>query len=134
MFNFCVVPVIDYCSRIWGFKQFNNIDTLQNRAIPYFLGVHRFTPMLAINGEMGWTLSIYRSWVNMIRLWNCLISMDHNRPTKCVFNFYYTATGKTWCSDLKHRLHPVNMQQSFENKQIVNLEHVKNLFNNEKSQ
>ena len=61
----------------------------------------------------------------MIRLWKCLISMDDNRLTKCVFNFDYTATGKTWCSDLKHLLHQVNMQQSFENKQIINLEHVK---------
>ena len=134
MFNSCVVPVIDYCSGIWGFKQFNKIDTLQSRAIRYFLGVHRFTPILAINGEMGWTLSIHRRWVNMIRLWNRLISMDDNRLTKCVFNSDYTATGKTWCSDLKNLLHQVNMQQSFENKQIVNLEHVKNLFNNKHQQ
>ena len=134
MFNSCVVPVTDYCSGIWGFKQFNKIDTLQNRAIRYFLGVHRFTPILAINGEMGWTLSIHRRWVNMIRLWNRLISMDDNRLTKCVFNSDYTATGKTWCSDLKNLLHQVNMQHSFENKQIVNLEHVKNLFNNKHQQ
>ena len=70
----------------------------------------------------------------MIILWNRLISMDDNRLTKCVFNFDYTATGKTWCSDLKHLLHQVNMQQSFENKQITNLEHVKNLFNDKHQQ
>ena len=134
MFNSCVVPVSDYCSGIRGFKQFNKIDTLQNRAIRYFLGVHRFTPILAINGEMGWTLSTHRRWVNMIRLWNRLISMDDNRLTKYVFNSDYTATGKTWCADLKNLLHQVNMQQSFENKQIVNLEHVGNLFNNKHQQ
>ena len=61
----------------------------------------------------------------MIRLLNRLISVDDNRLTKCVFNLDYTAAGKTWCSDLKHLLHQVNMQKSFENKQIVNLEHVK---------
>ena len=61
----------------------------------------------------------------MIRLWNRLISMDENRPTKCVFNSDYTAIGKTWRSDLKHLLHQANMQQSFENKQIVNLVYVK---------
>ena len=52
--------------------------------------------------------------------------MDGNRLTKCVINLDYTATGKTWCSDLKQLLHQVNMQQSFENKHIVILEHVKN--------
>ena len=87
MINSCVVRVINYCSGLWGFKQFNKIDTLQNRAIRYFLGVHRFTPILAINGEMGWTLSMYRRLVNMIRLWNRLVNMDDNRLTKCVFNF-----------------------------------------------
>ena len=60
--------------------------------------------------------------------------MDDNRLTKCVFDFDYTAAGKTWCSDLKHLLHQVNMQQNFENKQIVNLEHVKNLFDNKHQQ
>ena len=59
LFNSCVAPVIDYCSGVWGFKQFNKIDTVQNRAIRYFLGVHRFTPLLAINGEMGWTMGQY---------------------------------------------------------------------------
>ena len=43
-------------------KQFNKIDTLQNIAIRYFLGVHRFTPILATNGEMSWTSSIYRRY------------------------------------------------------------------------
>ena len=119
MFNSCVVPVIDYCSGIWGFKQFNKIETLQNRAIRYFLGVHRFTPILAINGEMGLTLSIYMRWVNMIGLWNSLISMDDKRLTQCVFNIDYTATGKAWCSDLTHLLHQVNMQQSFKNKLLI---------------
>ena len=59
---------------------------------------------------------------------------DDNRLTKCVFNSDYTATGKTWCLDMKNLLHQVNMQQSFENKQIVNLEHVKKLFNNKHQQ
>ena len=68
LFNSCVAPVIDYCSGVWGFKQFNKIDTVQNRAIRYFLGVHRFTPLLAINGEMGWTISMHRRWANMLRL------------------------------------------------------------------
>ena len=44
LFNSCVVPVLDYCSGVWGFKQLNK-DNVQNRAIRYFLGVHRFTPV-----------------------------------------------------------------------------------------
>ena len=46
------------------------------------------------------TIIVYQ-YDDMIRLWYRLISMDNNRLTKCVFNSDYTATGKTWCSDLK---------------------------------
>ena len=49
----CVVPVTDYCSGVWGFRDFNKGDMIQNRAVRYFLGVHRFTPLLAISGDMG---------------------------------------------------------------------------------
>ena len=48
----CVVPVTDYCSGVWGFRDFIKGDMVQNRAIRYFLGVHRFTPILAINGDI----------------------------------------------------------------------------------
>ena len=54
----CVVPVTDYCSGVWGFRDFNKGDMIQNRAIRYFLGVHRFTPILAISGDMGWPVTI----------------------------------------------------------------------------
>ena len=67
MFHSCVVPVIDYCSSVWGYGQFDKIDMIQNRAIRYFMGVHRFTPILAITGDMGWITSIHRRWVNMLR-------------------------------------------------------------------
>lgn len=74
---------------------------MQNRAIRYFLGVHRFT--LAVNGEMGWTIhvSMHRCWANMIRLWNGLITMDNDRLTECVFIMDYNTSGKTWCSESK---------------------------------
>ena len=39
----CVVPVADYCSGVWGFRDFNKGDMIQNRAIRYFLGVHWFS-------------------------------------------------------------------------------------------
>ncbi len=40
-----------------GFAKLENINTVQNRAIRYFLGTHRFSPNLAINGDMGWSSS-----------------------------------------------------------------------------
>ena len=50
LYNSCVVPILDYQSSGWGYKDYNDIDAVQNRTIRYFLGVHRFAPKVAING------------------------------------------------------------------------------------
>ena len=53
LFNACVVPILDYCSSVWGFDDYSSVDPVQNRSIRYFLGVHRFAPKVAINGDIG---------------------------------------------------------------------------------
>ena len=121
LFSSCVVPVLDYCSGVWGLKQFDKIDMIQNRAIIYFMGVHRFTPILAMTGDMGWVTSTHRRWVNLLRLWNRLVCMDNTRLTKIVFEYDYNRTGKTWCSDIKTILGQVGLLSSFQNKLSVNL-------------
>ena len=62
-----IIPVLDYCSGVRGLKKFDKINMIRNRAIRYFLGVHRLTPILAITGDMGWVSSTHRRWVNMLR-------------------------------------------------------------------
>ncbi len=46
-----VCQIFDYCSEVWGFKQ---IEANQDKAIRIFLGVYRYAPLLAIDGNMGW--------------------------------------------------------------------------------
>ena len=47
--NACVVPILDYHSSVWGYRD----DSVQNRSLRYFLGVHRFAPKLPINGDVS---------------------------------------------------------------------------------
>lgn len=101
LFYSCVIPVLDYASSIWGFKKFQSIDNIQNRAIRYFMGVHRFAPTLAIYGDTGWIPSQFRRWINMIRFWNRVLSFDEERITKIVFEFDYNRCRNNWCCDLK---------------------------------
>ncbi len=56
LFHTGITPILDYCSWVWGFLKLEQINTVQNRAIKYFLGTHRFSPNLAIN-DMGWSSS-----------------------------------------------------------------------------
>ena len=121
----CVVPVLDYCSGVCGFKSFDKIDMIQNRAIRYFMGVHRFTPILAITGDMGWVVSTSRRWANVLRLWNRLVNMDENRLTKKIFNYDYSMPGgKSWCSDVKTILTKVDLLTNFYDKTPVDLKYI----------
>jgi hypothetical protein len=48
LYKSCVVPKMDYCSGVWGFKKYQSLDNVQHRAIRHYMGVHRFAPILAI--------------------------------------------------------------------------------------
>ena len=54
LYNSCVVPILDYCSSVWGYRKLQTIDNVQNRTMRYFLGVHRLAPTLALVGDTGW--------------------------------------------------------------------------------
>ena len=87
LYESCAVPVLDYGASVWGYKTYTVIDSVQNRAIRYFLGVHRFSPSLAINGDVGWLPSSIRNWFQMVRMWNRILLMDDNRLAKRMFNY-----------------------------------------------
>ena len=55
-------------NKIHGLKDCGKIDNEQNRAMRYFLGIHRFTPIQAMVGDTGWLSSVYRRWLAMLRV------------------------------------------------------------------
>ncbi len=79
LFQSGVCPILDYGREIWGLKSFNKIHAIQNKAIRIYLGVHRFALTAAVSGDMGWTHSIVRRKVCMIRIWNRIVSLDNRR-------------------------------------------------------
>ena len=78
-YDSCVVPVADYSSEIWGYKNFNKPNLIQNRAMRIFLGVHRFAPVAGLEGDMVWMSPQYRRWLNILRFWNRLVCMNTHR-------------------------------------------------------
>ena len=52
LFDTCLTPIIDYGAGVWGFKDYNSINVVQNKILRYFLGVHKFAPNLGL-----WPLS-----------------------------------------------------------------------------
>jgi hypothetical protein len=60
LYEACVVPVMDYSSEIWGFKNYTKPNVIQNRAMRIFLGVHRFAPVAGLEGDMAWVSPQHR--------------------------------------------------------------------------
>ena len=81
---------MDYNSSVWGHCQDKNGNSLQLRALRYYLGVHNKAPIPGINGEFGWLSTKNRRYLNMCRLWNHLITLDDNRFQK---NFKFDLLG-----------------------------------------
>lgn len=121
----CVFPVLDYCSTVWGYKQYQQLDNVQHRAIRYFLGVHRFAPIAAITGDIGWLPAKYRRWLNMLRYWNRLVALDSGRITRAVFEHDYRLGRNNWCNEVKCIMSALNLVDCFNEKRIVNLENAR---------
>ena len=101
LYQSCVCPVLDYASEIWGYKGYDKIDRIQNRAIRAYLGVHSLAPNLSIQGDMGWTESCFRRKVNMGRYWNRLVRLSDDRLTKKVFLWALGQRSKGWASEMR---------------------------------
>ena len=81
----CVSTILNYVSGIWSFKECKAAYSIQNRAARCFLGVHKFAPILAVQGDLGWIPGTIRRKCEMIRMWNRLLNMSDNRVNKKVF-------------------------------------------------
>ena len=49
---------------IYGTSTFSCIDTVQNRACRYFLGLGKYAPNTAINGDMCWSMPQQNQWIS----------------------------------------------------------------------
>ncbi len=68
-----------------GYANYDFCVKVQYRAIRYFLGVHPKTPLLGLEGDMGWENCKVRYYLAIIRLWNALIKMNPDWLTKGIF-------------------------------------------------
>ena len=125
LFTSQVATILDYCSSIWGFKKASQCDNVQNKAIRYFLGVHKFTPIPALWGKMGWFPSKYRRYLCMLRFWNRLIKMDDTRLPKRIFLQDCRQANSNWSHDIREVFKILNLTSVYDSKVAVNIRNVK---------
>ena len=94
-----VQSVLNYSSELWGTRSYSWVNAVQNRACRYYLGLGRYAPNQAINGDMGWKCPEHLQWLAVTRRWCRMLHMDDGRLTKQIFAAYLTwanSACKTW--------------------------------------
>ena len=85
VYHSSVASILDFASETWGYCKAKSADKVQIRALRFILGVHKFCPLPAMSGDVGWLGCKERRFISMIRYWNRLIRMSNNRLTKKIF-------------------------------------------------
>ena len=81
LFDSCVAPVLDYASGAWSMgRDCPKMEQVQLRAIRYYCGLPRTTPVAGMMKEMSWILCVVRRDIENVRLYNQFIRM----PPSCL--------------------------------------------------
>ncbi len=105
--------VQEFTTEVWGFKSIHLTEGIQNRAIHFYLGLHKFTPIAALRSEVRWYSARCKQWSNMVKHWNRLVNMSQSRLTSNLFHWDYERSvyNNNWCSELRVLLQDANMNQ-----------------------
>ncbi len=128
LFHTCL-PHYGLHGRGMGLKVNVTGQMVQNRAIRYFLGVHKFAPVLAVTGDMGCELCEIRWKGSMLALWNRLMKMPESRVDRKIFSWDATIKG-AWASEVEDTFMRIGASDIFQNVSTVHIPLVKEaLFN-----
>lgn len=87
LYESLVEPVLLYGAAIWGYKDHGLINTVQNKAARFFLGVSPRSPNMAIIGDIGWTTVKGKQYIEIARFWLRLRSFNPLRITSKIFKW-----------------------------------------------
>ena len=85
LYNSLVDSILFYAAGVWGFKERPDCNAIQSRALRCFLGVHKFSAKVAIEGDAGWEPCLVKQRGEIVRVWNRLVSLPVERLTRKIF-------------------------------------------------
>ncbi|XP_053405160.1 uncharacterized protein LOC128558904 [Mercenaria mercenaria] len=82
LYDTLVWPVINYGAAIWGYRSYSCINAVHNRAMRFFLCVGKYTPSVALAGELAWQHPIVRQHKTVSNFWVRLCNTSADRINK----------------------------------------------------
>ena len=104
----CVVPVLDYCSGIWGLdakhqQNFQGIDSVQHRAQRFFLGIDKKSLIIGFEGDMPIINASHRCLIKGAHFYNMLLKLENEWLVKQIYNVSREHSDG-WAGNLKDQL------------------------------
>ena len=117
LYDSTVASIIGYGAAVWGCRQFSCIDAVQNRALRFFLGVGRYAPNAAVNGDTGWQSVFQRQWHSITNQWHRTKRMNPNRMNYKLYQwgvYHGNNRHKNWAYRVKQMLEESGIGNLFE--------------------
>ena len=95
LYESLVEPVLFYGSGLWGLSEHKKINTIQNKACRYFLGLGKNASNIASRGDMGLSSCISKQRLEACRMYFKLENITEQRLVKKVFQWSSTH-GMSW--------------------------------------
>ena len=123
-------PVINYGASVWGYKSYSCINAVQNRAMRFFLGIGKYTPVAALEGKTGWEPSHIKQWTcigwHFVRI-SCTPVSSINKRIALWVHSKASPTSKNWFYYIKERLSKLHLNTDQVINRPIGTEFVKNL-------
>ena len=127
LYDSLVWPIIEYGSSIWGSIKRLCIEAVQNRASRCYLGVGKYTPNLAVQGDIGWIPAQVKQWKSLGRLWCRFKDMSQNRINKRIFQWSVSSSStrcKNWAFKFKSHMTHLNLENLFNDDAAFSKKHI----------
>ena len=85
LYESCVLPILSYGSSVWGHDKFYELENVTKRALRYYLGLPKRTPIPCLYLFSNWMDVHYHTIICKARLYNRLVSFNNSRLSKKVF-------------------------------------------------
>ena len=87
LYDSMVAPVLNYGAGIWGTCSYSVINTIQNRACRFFLGVGGNAANGATRGDMGWSSQLHRQYLEVARIYHRVETVLPHRLNGIIHNY-----------------------------------------------
>jgi hypothetical protein len=115
-----VTPILDYGANVSGMHTWSELESVQTKASRVFIGVHKFAPHAAIEGDTGWIPCETRHKLIRLKFWNKALALPgHRLPKQALLEMYHNPPipqdeNKTWISNCRTTLVECDQQNVYD--------------------